>query len=801
MKYKSTVWMVVYFMFPYFCFSQSSLLDGFVAIQGGTFRGGDVVTEKNRLLVRVDDFEMLDHPVTNAEYKRFVDATGHSAPLHWNDNQIPAGKEDYPVIFVNRHDVKDYLKWLTKQDGRIYRLPTIYEFEYASRGGLVDKKYPWGEDSPKGKANYDTDGNRAFDRWSDYLKPARFGKPNGYCLYGMAGNIWHLTVNLLDPATVKFKYQIEDVPSLEGSRMGGSWARSAEYLRCGNVSEFSSGIRHPDAGFRPIREPDGVDWRIQPRKLCAVMCDSQKVFLSWAILKGDAPNVRFNVYRTTSRNHAGFLLNKQPITESSSFVDNDVMTGERYHYYIRSVDGKGNEGRRSEWIGITASNHVTGMITSFQPVYRQGSLVPIFGDLNGDGSLDCVIRLSNGNHEMSQDPGIPVQLEAFNSFGRSLWRRDICYHDHCYGSANNVPFNVWDMDADGKSEIITRMQIGDSVFAAILDGMTGDIKSKTPWPKMATDYRRSSTRIHLSIAYLDGKNPAIVTQTGLYENEVFVAFDAMLNKLWQFNSFAETNGSAGHKIEVADVDGDGKQEVFDGTTCLNHDGAIRWSIYRQHPDVVSIHDFLPERPGLEVFYVVESNAHAGAYMVDANSGEVIWKVNRDDDPRWTHGHVGWTADVWDGAPGIECISNRAGHNDPNLVLFSAHGKILLEPFPNGYYPIEWNGDPIRELLSDNGHRIGSFNGTCVVDYDDEEPNKLKNSSLMMVADLYGDFRDELVLTTSTANGRRAITVVTALKPIKKIFMTPTELLDYRLWLARNMGGGYPSIYDQPLLSR
>ena len=75
--------------------------------------------------------------------------------------------------------------------------------------------------------------------------------------------------------------------------------------------------------------------------------------------------------------------------------------------------------------------------------------MPIFGDLNGDGTLACVIRMDNGNREMSQDPGVPVQMEAFTSYGRSLWRRDICYHNHCYGSANNVPFNVWDMDGDG----------------------------------------------------------------------------------------------------------------------------------------------------------------------------------------------------------------------------------------------------------------------------------------------------------------------------------------------------------------
>ncbi|HBL75916.1 MAG: hypothetical protein A2W90_10900 [Bacteroidetes bacterium GWF2_42_66] len=777
--------------------SQKPLLDGFVFIKGDTFQSGDIVTDSIRNNVRVEDFEILDHPITNAEYKKFTDATGYSQPLHWKNGQIPEGKGDYPVIFVNRTDVDEYLEWISKKEGRIYRLPTTMEFEYASRGGLKDKKYPWGDDNPQGKANYDSKAGSKFDRWQEYLQPARSNKPNGYGLYNMAGNVWHLTVNLLDPAVTPFKYRITNVPTLEGSRMGGSWARGAEYLRCGNQSELSSGIRHPDLGFRPIRQPESADWRIQPRKLCAVSCGNGQVFISWALLKNDTKTTRFNVYRSDSRNHAGFLINTKPIENSTTFQDTDLTSGKRYHYYIRPVDNKGKEGQRSEWTGITVGETENSVVVTFKPVCKPGAVVPVFGDLDGDGTMDCVIRLGNGNYEMTQDPGIPVQMEAFSSYGRSLWRKDICYHDHCYGSANNAPFNVWDMDDDGKADVITRIQLGDSVFVAILDGMTGAVKHKTPWPDMATDFQRSSTRIHLSIAYLDGIHPAVITQTGLYENEVFVAYDSKLRKLWQFDSFAETNGSGGHKIEIADVDGDGKQEVFDGTTCLNHDGTMRWSIYRQHPDIVTINDFLPDRPGLEVYYVVESNAHAGAYMVDANSGEVIWKVNREDDPRWTHGHIGYASDIWEGSPGIECLASRAGHGDIKLVLFSAAGEIITEPFPR-HTPIEWDGSPARELLIGNGSSIGKFDGKKVVEVADVQPNQIPNSSLLMVADLYGDFRDELVLTRQNANGMPEVVVVTATRFIGKAYITPTEDRDYRLWLAHNMGGGYPSIYYQEL---
>ena len=761
--------------------------ESFVFVKGTLLDGGRE---------RLEDFEILDHTVTNAEYKAFVDATGYAPPQHWVGSAIPTGKEEYPVIFVNREDVRAYLTWLASKDGRVYRLPTGPEFEYAARGGLESGRYPWGKEEPAGQANFNSDGSRRYDRWQDYLQPAKWGEPNGYGLYCMAGNVWNMVLNRHDVATMKWIYRIEDPELKAQGVMGGSWARAAAYLRCGYGVGLHAGARHPDAGFRPVREPVGQDWRVRHRSLCAVSRGNDEVLLSWALLADDDPGVRFNVYRATSRNNAGVLASETPVAGATTFVDTGLHAGGRYQYYVRPVRPDGTEQRRSEWTGVTVAEERDPVVASFAPISQQGGLVPIFGDLNGDGALDCVIRMDNGNQEMSQDPGFPVQLEAFTSYDRSLWRKDICRHDHCYGSANNVPYNVWDMDGDGKAEIVTRLQIGDDVYVAVLDGMSGRVLHQAPWVPMATDHQGSSTRIHLSIAYLDGVHPAVITQSGLYENEIFTAYDAELNRLWQYKSFGATGGSGGHKIEVADVDGDGKHEVFDGTTCLNHDGTLRWSIYRQHPDIVSIHDYLADRPGPEVFYIVESSMHAGVYMVDANSGEVIWKLNREDDPAWTHGHRGWTADIWDGSPGLECISNRAGHNDQHLLLFSSAGDLLLEPFPNGYVPCEWDGDATRELLSANGTQLSNFNGKEAVLVANVTPNPVPGG-LIMLADLYGDFRDELVLRT-TADGKPTITVVTAADPIDGAYVAARENLEYRLWVGRNMGGGYASVYDRVL---
>jgi len=778
-------------------------LGNFVLIKGGTLHRGAPPAGRERAQYRVEDFEILDHAVTNAEYQRFVTATKQPAPLHWTKGRIPAGKEQHPVIFVNRGDVQAYLRWLGTQDGgRVYRLPTTAEFEYAATGGPADRKFPWGSEPPAGHANFDPKGDRPFSRWQDFLQPAKSGEPNAFGLYGMAGNVWQMAITRADPAIATFKYRIMDEELLETAVVGGSWARTADYLQRGATEGVGGGIRYPDTGFRPVRAPAGQDWREQPRRLTGIAQGPRGILLGWSILAGDPKGVGFHVYRAAGREHDGFRITEQPITDRSTFLDAKADGGRRFQYYVRPVDAQGKLGRRSEWVGVTASDaEPRNIVVTFEPLFKQGGLVPVFGDLDGDGAMDCVIRMDNGNTETSQDPGLPVQIEAFTSWGRSLWRKDIANHDHCWGSANNVPFNVWDMDGDGKAEVVTFLQQGNASTVAILDGMTGELKYSAPWTPMATDLQKSSTRVMLSVVCLDGKNPAVVTQTGLYENEILTAYDHHLKKLWQFNSFGETSGSGGHKIEAADVDGDGRQEIFDGTTCLNPDGTVRWSIYRQHPDLVSIQDYLPQRPGLEVCYVIETKMHAGIYMVDAKTGQVIWKQNRENDRAWTHGHIAWTSDIWDGSPGLECMTNRAGHYDYHFQLFSADGRLILEPFPRGWTPLEWDGDATRELMSPDARTIGDFNGREVVVKKGVSPNTVEKSSVIMVADLYGDFRDEIVLTTPTAKGGKAVTVVMAVEEIPFRYEGALEEREYRYWIARNKGGGYASIHDRQLVRK
>jgi formylglycine-generating enzyme len=204
--------------------------------------------ERPAFRVKLDAFWMDDHEVTNAEFRRFVEATGYvttaekppdweemkkqlspgtpkppadklvpgsmvflpptgPVPLHnaaewwqwvpgacWKRPEGPesnvVGRDDHPVVQISWDDAVAYSHWAGK------RLPTEAEWEFAARGMLADKKYIWGDDPPG-------DSGRLANIWQgdfpyrnlkldgyERTAPVRSYPPNGYGLYDMAGNVW-----------------------------------------------------------------------------------------------------------------------------------------------------------------------------------------------------------------------------------------------------------------------------------------------------------------------------------------------------------------------------------------------------------------------------------------------------------------------------------------------------------------------------------------------------------------------------------------------------------------------------------
>jgi formylglycine-generating enzyme required for sulfatase activity/curli biogenesis system outer membrane secretion channel CsgG len=172
--------------------------------------------------VWVDAFLIDRYEVTNAKYEKFMKATGHRAPTFWNDDRF--NKPDQPVVGVSWYDAEAYAKWAGK------RLPTEAEWEKAARGGLVGKRYPWGDNISPDNANYDRTGGR--DIWTS---PVGSFPPNGYGLYDMAGNAWEWVADWYDKNYYRSSPERNPKgPNISSWRVlrGGSWNDNPDHLRC-----------------------------------------------------------------------------------------------------------------------------------------------------------------------------------------------------------------------------------------------------------------------------------------------------------------------------------------------------------------------------------------------------------------------------------------------------------------------------------------------------------------------------------------------------------------------------------------
>lgn len=131
--------------------------------------------------VSIDAFYMDKYEVTNQQYMDFCAATNTPLPQFWGLKEFKSGPDfpDYPVIGVSYFDAEKYARWALK------RLPTEAEWEYAARGGLAGKNFPFGDKVDSAKVNY----GRKF---KGIVKVGSF-PPNGFGLYDITGNVWEWT--------------------------------------------------------------------------------------------------------------------------------------------------------------------------------------------------------------------------------------------------------------------------------------------------------------------------------------------------------------------------------------------------------------------------------------------------------------------------------------------------------------------------------------------------------------------------------------------------------------------------------
>ena len=150
------------------------------------------------------EFYIGKYPVTNVQYEIFVRATKHEAPAHWKrffwQARVPSGKENHPVVNVSWNDAVAFCKWLSRETGKAFRLPTEAEWEKAARG-TDGRKWPWGNQPPDDK-RLDFNNIIILEIDSvevDYTTSVGQYSPAGDSPYGaadMTGNVWEWTQSL-----------------------------------------------------------------------------------------------------------------------------------------------------------------------------------------------------------------------------------------------------------------------------------------------------------------------------------------------------------------------------------------------------------------------------------------------------------------------------------------------------------------------------------------------------------------------------------------------------------------------------
>jgi iron(II)-dependent oxidoreductase len=209
--------------------------------------------EKPPHRVSLKAFYIDRHEVTNGEYKKFVDATGHRAPFveeewaeeyNWENDTYPPGKEDHPVVLVSWDDARAYADWAGK------RLPTEAEWEKAARGGLEGKLWPWGDEWNPEAVNSWESGTRG-------TQPVKSYPPNGYDLYDMAGNVWEWCADWYDSDYYQASPAAEPQGPDKGMNRpvrGGSWSNMSLTSRCAERKKMNPRTQFNSIGFRCVKD-------------------------------------------------------------------------------------------------------------------------------------------------------------------------------------------------------------------------------------------------------------------------------------------------------------------------------------------------------------------------------------------------------------------------------------------------------------------------------------------------------------------------------------------------------------------
>jgi hypothetical protein len=384
---------------------------------------------------------------------------------------------------------------------------------------------------------------------------------------------------------------------------------------------------------------------------------------------------------------------------------------------------------------------------------------PCLGDLDGDGKVDLLLY--------RQGPQTaPGYVVALSHDGKKLWEMgDPSIQAHMSDGVWNEPALrgialLYDIDRDGKSEVITEFWTDGRPMLYVLDGATGKIKQarESPFDLKVRGGKRSRCHPVGRIAFLRGRDepPALVIIFGAsgFVPCHAVALDARLQTLWHLTA----DGKAiAHIPTVGDVDGDGRDEIICGTLLADEDGKVIWEKkYQNHADCTAI----LQRDDKAEKSILLSICNTGPAACLSVRGEILWEKTRAE---VSHGQGIWPGNFIDKEPGQEVIICKSGHRGDFLTVRATDGARLaafqhrreLEGYPDFPCVVNWNSKQIQSLWIPIDRCLVDGYGTVVADLGQHEDRvrsrlqwgttKSQVATQAFAVDLCGDERDELVL--------------------------------------------------------
>jgi len=370
-----------------------------------------------------------------------------------------------------------------------------------------------------------------------------------------------------------------------------------------------------------------------------------------------------------------------------------------------------------------------------------------FADITGDGKIDFVV--TNGARRQI----------AFAQDGTELWRYEDPFSPE-HGGAGfldirlDANFPILDVTGDGRPELVCARKVNGALKMCVISARTGGVLKQVPYPDL--EHRPGDCRGSILVANLQGGGDRELLVSWDYAS--VSALDADLNVLWRRvldHEQGRRHVTMGHTPFVADIDGDGRDEIMAGSCLLNPDGTTRWVapdltalVTDGHADSVKLTQLLPgEAPN-----VVMST---GAYCFSVE-GEMLW--GRDELKHGQAAHAGkLRADI---AGRQVVVYEGASRVDPALadkvLALSAGGERLwdftirqpgMQEGGFGFWLGDWSGDGLDEVLVNDEERVNILNGHGEVI--DTIPGHL-----ITVFDLVGDRRVEAVTLTGIEPGFR-----------------------------------------------